>query len=120
MEKQQVRYITENKNAVIVSAPSASSSRADSTSAAKSQNNVRCFAFCLGVSTANSGSATNSDSRTNSPDRRQHQCPLRQGPQLQHKHLYPSPGFDDCRGMSEEGKRAGIRNCEGFTVYSTL
>ena len=32
----------------IVSAPSASSSRADSVSAAKSQNNVRCFAFCLG------------------------------------------------------------------------
>ena len=33
---------------VISNAPAASSSRADSVSAAKSQNNVRCFAFCLG------------------------------------------------------------------------
>ena len=31
---------------------SASSSRADSASAVRSQNNVKCFAFCLGVSTA--------------------------------------------------------------------
>jgi hypothetical protein len=49
------------------SANSASASRADSASLANSQNNVKCFAFCLGVSTANSGSAANSDSRTNSP-----------------------------------------------------
>jgi hypothetical protein len=46
---------------------SASASRADSTSSANSQNNVNCFMFCLGISTANSGSAANSDSRTNSP-----------------------------------------------------
>jgi hypothetical protein len=52
---------------VISTAPAASSSKADSASAARSQNNVKCFAFCLGVSTANSGAAANSDSRTNSP-----------------------------------------------------
>jgi hypothetical protein len=52
---------------VISNAPAASSSRADSASAAKSQNNVKCFAFCLGLSTANSGSAADANSRTNSP-----------------------------------------------------
>jgi hypothetical protein len=45
----------------------ASASKADSASAARSENNVKCFAFCLGISNANSGSAANSDSRTNSP-----------------------------------------------------
>jgi hypothetical protein len=52
---------------VISNAPAASSSRADSASAAKSNNNVKCFAFCLGLSTANSGSAADANSRTNSP-----------------------------------------------------
>jgi len=46
---------------------SASASRAESASAANSQNNVNCFMFCVGISTANSGSAADSNSRTNSP-----------------------------------------------------
>jgi hypothetical protein len=46
---------------------SASAARSDSASSAKSDNNVKCFAFCLGVSSANSGSAADSNSRTNSP-----------------------------------------------------
>jgi hypothetical protein len=51
----------------MISESSASASRADSASSANSQNTVKCLAFCLGISTANSGSAANSDSRTNSP-----------------------------------------------------
>jgi len=51
---------------VLSNAP-ASSAKSESASAAKSQNNVKCFAFCLGLSTANSGSAADANSRTNSP-----------------------------------------------------
>lgn len=46
---------------------SASAAKSDSAANAESQNNVKCFAFCLGVSNAQSNSAANSDSRTNSP-----------------------------------------------------
>jgi hypothetical protein len=58
---------TDRHGNTISESSSASASRADSASAANSQNNVNCFMFCLGISTANSGSAANSDSRSNSP-----------------------------------------------------
>ena len=51
----------------MISESSASASRADSASSANSQKTVKCLVFCLGISTANSSSAANSDSRTNSP-----------------------------------------------------
>jgi hypothetical protein len=41
------------------------SSKADSAAVAKSENNVKCFAFCFGSSTANAGSAAGS--KANSP-----------------------------------------------------
>jgi len=66
-KNSKIGTYTAKSNGEIISGPSASSSRADSASAAKSQNIVKCFAFCLGISTANSGSAANSDSRSNSP-----------------------------------------------------
>jgi hypothetical protein len=58
---------TDRHGNTISESSSASASRADSASAAKSENNVNCFMFCLGISTANSGSAADSNSRTNSP-----------------------------------------------------
>jgi hypothetical protein len=56
----------------------ASASKADSASAARSDNNVKCFAFCLGISNAKSASAADSESRTNSPGNTARVAPINQ------------------------------------------
>jgi hypothetical protein len=106
---------------------SASASRADSASSANSQNNVKCFAFCLGVSNANSGSAANSDSRTNSPGNTATSMPV--SPEINSQasmptvtpprtlSIIPHDGYDSeltCSSVSEAGKMAHVRNCPGY------
>jgi hypothetical protein len=104
----------------------ASASKADSASAARSDNNVKCFAFCLGISNAKSASAANSESRTNSPGNTATAAPITQNdntpiqlPPIDKNNALTSFGYDNCIGMSEQGKRSGIRNCEGYTPPRT-
>jgi hypothetical protein len=121
-DKHGNTVVTDRAGNTLSESNSASVSKADSASAARSDNNVKCFAFCLGISNAKSASNANSESRTNSPGNTASAAPINQNdqtpiqlPPIDRNNALTSFGYDNCSFMSEQGKRSGIRNCEGYT-----
>jgi hypothetical protein len=100
-----------------------SASKADSASAARSENNVKCFAFCLGISNAKSASNANSESRTNSPGNTASASPINQDdntpiqlPPIQQQKHHQQPltvplGCDYCKIVPPASTSAAATAC---------